>query len=340
MVPVRWAPVFGAAVAVRVAPEAPVAGLYVSQAALDEADHVAWLVVTVTCWVPPAATVDQVDGLNDTEAGTAGCVTVNATAVAAPAVTRYETERAEVVVLASAVTEKVLPCLTKDHPVGGVPTAATSQLAWFVVTVTVPATPPACPPPTRTVDTWMVGGPEAWVTAMVRVSPPALTVTVAVRAAPVFGAAVRVSVVPDAPGAAVSHAASDTGVHPAWFVVTRGAVVPPLAGAAHVVGETVSVAAGPWAAAWVTEIVVLAAPAVTWTVPDRAAVPVLGATTIANASPFAPDAGDTVTQSSDSVALHPGWLVPIVTVAVVPPAGAATVADDASTHAGSVAVMV
>jgi len=65
--------VFGATVTTRLAPLAPEDGLNVNHDWLEEACQVAWLVVTVTPWLPAPEGADQMLEDNDTVAEDGNC---------------------------------------------------------------------------------------------------------------------------------------------------------------------------------------------------------------------------------------------------------------------------
>jgi hypothetical protein len=178
-----------------------------------------------------------------------------------------------------------------------------------------------------------LAAPAAWVTAKERLAVPAVTVTVAVRAAIVgLASTLNAMIRPVEPLVCDTdtHGWLDWAVHPAWLVVTVTAKAAWAAGADHDVGDRVTEGEG--AAAWVTLTVRVTAPARTVIVAVRRAPGLASAAQIIS-SPDTPDVGESVTHSASAVADQVGWFVVTVGVTVAPPDDGAHVACDVVTVA-------
>jgi hypothetical protein len=169
------AAVFAVALTATLAPEAPEAGAADSQAASDDTDQEAALVVGTTAIEPPTAGADHADADSDRLSAAADWLTVKV-AVDEPALNTTWADRVAATGLAAAVTVTDWPVWpvwrsndTHDASVDA------DQVPRFVVTPT-----DRCPPAATSCqddgDTDNAAAAAAWVTARVAVAPPAVNV--------------------------------------------------------------------------------------------------------------------------------------------------------------------
>jgi hypothetical protein len=239
------------AVSVMTVPLFPVAGDGLTQDSDEDARHVPMLVVTVTRWLPPVPGASH-DVCETAMLGPpAGWVTL-IVADAVPAVTVTVAVRAVTVGLAAAVTVSVAPVAAEE---GETVTQDWDEVAChadvFVVTVAV-WVPPATGASHDVRESVMLAAPASWVTVIVADAVPAVTVTVAVRAATVgLATAKSDSVAPVAPeaGETLTQGWDEVACHPEVLVVTVAVCDPPDAEAVQVVRESDTVGSLP---AWDT----------------------------------------------------------------------------------------
>ncbi len=325
-VAVRAVPVFAATVTTTVPVPVPLAGATVAQAApLDAVQpHVDALAVTGTLNVPPVATTLPVDddSVNVQGGGAAACDTVY---VCPPTVT--VAVRAVPVFAATVTTTVPVPV-----PLAGATVAQAAPLDAvqphvdaLAVTGTLNVPPVATTLPVDD-DSVNVQGGGAAACDTVYVCPP--TVTVAVRAVPVFAATVTTTVPVPVPlaGATVAQAAPLDAVQPHVdaLAVTGTFSVPPVATTLPVDDDSVNVQGGGAAAC---DTVYVCPPTVTVAV---RAVPVFAATVTATVPVPVPLAGATVAQAAplDAVQPHVDALAVTGTLNVPPVATTLPVDDD------------
>ena len=307
--------VLAVALTVNAAPDAPLPDETVSQVWFGVAVQEDWFVVTFTLVELAAEPGDQEEGLKETLGAAAAWVTCSV-AVAVPAFTVTEPERALVDVLAVALTVNAAPdAPLPDETVSQVVFEVAVQEDWFVVTVTLVEL--AAEPGDQEEglkETLGVAEPPACQTLSVAIALPAFTVMAPARSVvDVLAVTLAVNVFPDAPvvGETVNQDWSELADQDDWFVVTVTLVelAAELGPQPDGLKETVGITE-----AWVTFSVVVAVLARTVMEPERTLVDVFSVTLTVNVFPDVPLLGETVNQDWSEVAVQDEWFVVTVTL--------------------------